>query len=638
MLRADRKPAARIFLGCLLLLIVVMPFDEGGNGYIVQAFTHSSLLFCAVIWSVQTLRQGNAFFRVDPLDWMLTAALIWLAVNTCFSVYRYAAFLELVKICSYAGVFYLCRQLFPFRALRQLLLATLFTSSVLQMLIAWGWMLTERRPALQADFINPNNFACFMVCGVNIGLSILIFADPQRSRRHTQVFKIVIAILLCCLIGTIINGGSRGAILAFLGSGFFIFILKKRRLALCFLLLCCVGFFLPLPAGSIFERLQKKSDQFAYERIGIWKSSVAMARDNYLRGVGPGQFEYVSPAYNFPVERAIARYGKNINSAHNDLLQILDELGLPGLGLALGELGLVIVYALRRFRRKPYSWTEVAAPAVLLGGLLQGTFSCLLASPAIALVMTLACVLILESKPLRAPIALKFAVPKLCCLLTLLMAVYVLLYAIVYPLLGHRHYLDYLHLKEEHELLRAIPHLQAAIDTVPIHPLYFYELGRIYMEAFKKAPDSELFRGALDALDKAVRYNRRYYKFYETRAILYKELFKTLSPNRATAEKALREYELALQYNPFNPFLLFSRAMIYADIARFDAALEQLYQALAIEPNFVGGRQMIAKLLTRLGRETEAERFRQEAAELHQQYAARAAESHYTFSLLRSLE
>ncbi|MCP5047976.1 MAG: hypothetical protein GY940_12440, partial [bacterium] len=81
------------------------------------------------------------------------------------------------------------------------------------------------------------------------------------------------------------------------------------------------------------------------------------------------------------------------------------------------------------------------------------------------------------------------------------------------------------------------------------------------MDLFKKAPKLDVFEKARDALDAAVQYHSRNYKYYETRGILYKELFNSLSPQTATAEKALREYELALQYNPFSPFLLFSKAM-----------------------------------------------------------------------------
>jgi tetratricopeptide (TPR) repeat protein len=100
----------------------------------------------------------------------------------------------------------------------------------------------------------------------------------------------------------------------------------------------------------------------------------------------------------------------------------------------------------------------------------------------------------------------------------------------------------------------------------------------------------------------------------------------------------LQEYDLALQYHPFSPFLLFSKAMIHADLDQFDQALDLLYQAVKLEPNFIGGHQMLGKMLTHLGRETEAEIAIQQAEELRRKYAAREPESQYVYSLLRPLE
>ena len=635
---SERTPAARIFLGCLLLLIVIIPFDEGGNGYAAQAYTQILLLICGLLWGMQTLRRKELRLCVDPLDWFVAAGLFWLIVNSFLSPYRYAALLELIKICSYLAVFYLCRQLLPLHRLRQSLLFTIFSSSILQMTLAWIWFLTERRSFLQADFVNPNNFACFLVFGVNIGFSFLLFAAPQHSRRYSHALKIVVGVLVCCLSWTIIQGGSRGAALAFLGSGFFVFSLKKQRLALIFLLICCIAIFLPISGKSTFERLQKRSDQFSYERFGIWSSSLRMALDFPIKGVGLAQFQYVATAYNFPVEHGVARYGKNINSAHNDILQIFAELGLLGLIPALGSLGLMCSYAIRCFRRTPRSWTSVATFAVLLGFLIQSSFSYLLSSPALAFILTFMGILILNTKPSPPPKILAFPASKLWGLLVCVVAAYILLYAIIYPLLAHRQYLHYERAMEEKDILRALPHLQSALEWVPIHPLYHYALGSLYLDVFKKAPQQDLFDKAEDALDTAIRYNPRNYKYYETRAILYKELFDTLSPQPATAEKALREYDLAIQHNPFSPFLLFSKAIIHADIDQFDMALELLRQAVAVEPNFVGGHQMIGKILAHLGRETEAESAFQEAAEIQRRHAARATESHYTYTLLRALK
>jgi putative inorganic carbon (HCO3(-)) transporter len=78
-------------------------------------------------------------------------------------------------------------------------------------------------------------------------------------------------------------------------------------------------------------------------RLHYWSIAVAEFRFSPVLGVGPGGYETYFPAFGPPYD-----FVRGIQTTHNTFLNILAELGLPGLLLFLGFLGLV--------------WRELHAP------------------------------------------------------------------------------------------------------------------------------------------------------------------------------------------------------------------------------------------------------------------------------------
>jgi putative inorganic carbon (HCO3(-)) transporter len=68
------------------------------------------------------------------------------------------------------------------------------------------------------------------------------------------------------------------------------------------------------------------NDPTTSERVLMWRSGVAMARDHWLVGVGPGQVKRVYPTYAAPEVT-----NKHRGHLHNSPLQVLVERGLIGL-------------------------------------------------------------------------------------------------------------------------------------------------------------------------------------------------------------------------------------------------------------------------------------------------------------------
>jgi O-antigen ligase len=635
------KPVETIVFIGLLVIILLIPFDEGGNGYILQGLTQVLLLLCSTICAIQAIQRGTLVLVFSWCDLFVLGFLGWSLVSLAFSEYAYIGILEVIKMLSYVALFYLCRVLFPLENRQTVFLLIIVVSSMVQAMVAGYFYVTHHTPVLQASFVNPNNFASFVLFGIHIALGFVLFFDNHDHALNVrQVFfqKIVMSLVLGGLVIVLLAVRSRGAVISLVGTGLFLMTLRKKILGMLFLVLCVGVIFFPAPGGSLFHRLQKRDDPFAYERIGIWKRSIKMALDHPLVGVGPGMFKYYGALYNFPVEHQIARYGKNLNSAHNDLLQITSEVGGIGLLLFLGGIGWIGYYSQRYLRKHPPTWQIVAALAGILGVLIQGVFSNLLASPAIVVVIAILGVILLDGFKEYRQKTFTFAVSWRWYLALLVVFMYILVPVIGYPLLGHVHYLKFWELRQKQDIPKAVAHLKQAISYVPIHALYHRTLGNLYLTAFRNLPDLDAFYEGYAALSEAIRYNPRDTEAYISLAELHREMFYQKLRTKPTAQNALQAYRHVLRYNPFDPFSLFSMATLHADIEEFDQAIVMLRQAVEIEPNFVGGYQMLGDLLTHLQRHQEAQEAFRQVQHILTQYNADDQSSAYVKSLLRSIK
>jgi len=631
----------------------MIPFDEGGNGYILQLISQVLLLLCATLWGIQVIRRGKVVLIFDRIDLFVLGFVAWVALSLYFSEYKYATILELIKILSYAALFYLCRILFPLKEKRTVLLAIILGSTMLQFLVSLYSFFIGGTPILQAGFVNPNNLACFFVIGITIALSFILFYRPEKevateTRRHRDNKKISsFSLYLCasvailCLVIAVLALKSRGATISLLGTGLFLTALRKKRLGLVFLVIVCLLAFFPIPQGSLIQRLRKLDDPFAYQRVGIWKSSLKMVSDHPVSGVGLGMYKYYGAAYNFPVEHRIARYGKQLDAAHNDILQIGAEIGLIGLILFLGGMLRIGYYGLIQIRKLPVPWQIAASSAGILGVIIQGLFSNLLSSPAIAMITVLLGVILIDATGKYRQRTFTFSVNSRQLwqryIALFLLFIYILVPVIGYPFLGHVHYLKYQELRKARAIPKAVEHLQTALKFVPIHAYYHSTLGELYLTAFRNQPNLDAFYEGYKEFTQAIRYNPRESDFYVSLAELHREMYRQKLPTKPTAQNALREYQRAVQYKPFDPFIRFSQATLYADTGEFEQAIASLRKAVEIEPNFVGGYQMLGKMLTHLQREQEAKEAFEQADKILAQYKAEEYDSNYIKSLLRSI-
>jgi len=102
-------------------------------------------------------------------------------------------------------------------------------------------------------------------------------------------------------------------------------------------------------------------DPTSSERVLMWRSGVAMARDHLVTGVGPGQVKRVYPSYAAPEV-----FNKYRGHVHNTPLQILVERGIIGFVAWLSIFAAFFLHAARAARRLP---EDAGGHALVTGGI-----------------------------------------------------------------------------------------------------------------------------------------------------------------------------------------------------------------------------------------------------------------------------
>ena len=179
----------RFIQGSVLLLVFILPFNEGGNGYILQATTQIILLTCAVIWALRAIRTRQLHIRYTGIDFFVLAGLAWIGVSLVFSEYRYATILEGIKVLSYAALWFISRTISSSPATRTRVLCAIVGSGCVQCCMALYKTIVNNTPDWPSGFVNPNEFACLLVIGLNIALSFLLF----RTHALTDIMILPLA-------------------------------------------------------------------------------------------------------------------------------------------------------------------------------------------------------------------------------------------------------------------------------------------------------------------------------------------------------------------------------------------------------------------------------------------------------------
>ena len=177
---------------------------------------------------------------------------------------------------------------------------------------------------------NPNMMGQYLILMIPLGGAGLLSAKDNKSR----IFYFAACAIMCvCMILTFSRGAWLG--LLFAGALFFL-VINPRLILLAPVALVVLWFVLPDTVINRFTSIGNLTDNSTSYRVYIWMGTLAMLKDYWLCGVGPGEgaFNTVYPAYSYN--------GITAPHAHNLLLQIVCDAGIVEL---LIFLVLLVVYA-----------------------------------------------------------------------------------------------------------------------------------------------------------------------------------------------------------------------------------------------------------------------------------------------------
>ena len=607
----------------LLPLFLLLPWGDGAMAS-ANLLAVQVLLLLAVVLHLSGLRWGKRSGETVPLTLIgvaLAGVAVVGAVRVTHQVDPYGGWLQLINYLFF-GFFYLlhasaCRR-DPSWAARGM------TWLLGGILLAAGhglWELILQHPGrVSGPFRDPNHLASLVTAGAAVVLARLVFGRKGEWRRRVWWL-----LPLVPLVWVLLLTGSRGGVLAFLAV--LAAAVLARRLILILVPLAAAAGLLMIPNPFLsYLKSMLSGDPYALERIGIWRAALEMIAANPL-GVGLGNYGLFSAVHNFPVEHAVARFGRMPRQAHNVLLHLVAEGGwLMAVPLILLLAALLAVLFRYRRRRAAAGGDPVIAGALLglLGLAVQAMVSKNLGNNALCFTMLffLAAlgnlspkITVRITRPLRLPLAVRTA-------LAWAVAAAVFWFAVWVPYHGDRLSRDANKRLAAGDAAGAAALLQGAIAAVPIQSYYHARLAALHGEQFRRTGDLEAFASAVRGYAKAVRLNSRQPSFREERAGLHLHLART-GPKPLSGEaraKARRGYRKALQLNPHRftvRWILAGMSVKEGDPA---SAVRQLERAVADEPNFIRGRLMLADLLERLGRTGEADRQRREAVQRRQRH------------------
>jgi putative inorganic carbon (HCO3(-)) transporter len=224
-----------------------------------------------------------------------------------------------------------------------------------------------------SDGVNPNVMAGAIVLLLPVAFAQLFKSSPARS----VFFALVVLILFAGLM----LAGSRSALFAAVSTGFVLLIIQlPRKFAGVLVVLAGLAAVLVVASSRLFETqigaavngLLTSNDALSgsLSRMEIWSRAIYIIQDFPFTGIGMGLF---APVTDLLYPMIITRPG--IEHAHNLILQIAVDLGLPGLVAWLALYFVVMACLLTQMRRKSFmdkSWVVGlfgAQVALILGGI-----------------------------------------------------------------------------------------------------------------------------------------------------------------------------------------------------------------------------------------------------------------------------
>jgi hypothetical protein len=364
------------------------------------AFTQICLSLLALTYLVEAALTKHFYFPYTPLNRPLFGYLAATLIATIFSPYilRSIKGMEGLPVITVFYLFYFYIKDVPRlkKIILLLLLSVTLSASygVIQHYLEVD-MFRLNRPIsflkhidddLTAPVRVPGFFSSYMTFSGQLAMAIpiicaLLLGIKNRYKKMLLAISIILALL--ALLWTYTRSAWVGTICALT---FFGYVWGRRRHSLFFLLPVILLVFLlsVILLGVIIfqpEVIDRSLSIFSakdnIERLYTWESTLFMIKDYPLTGIGKGNYSRLVPGYR---EGYNFEFSSRAN-AHNNILQITVEGGIPSLFFFLWLWGVIFKELYRTYQQIPETHTTLKALSMgFLGSIIaffiQGFFEC----------------------------------------------------------------------------------------------------------------------------------------------------------------------------------------------------------------------------------------------------------------------
>jgi O-antigen ligase len=341
-------------------------------------------LVLAAAWlaRVFTSRRERDFFTEYPtLSWIMVAFLVWASLSLLWATQTSAGTTAISRY--FLDILLLPIAFTAVRTRRDLVIVLAAIAMGAFVAAAYGFVKPPSSELIEARATgtigDPNELAAALIIGIALAAGLML------SRGRPLAARLGAAVVIPVCTAGVFMSLSRGgliALLALLLAGPFLAGRWRPVMAGLLVLVVASGFLYFTQIASLPARERVTNAGEGSGRTDLWTVGLRMVRAHPLNGVGVGNFPIVSPDYVLQpglIKRSELIFSAAPKVTHNTYLEILAEMGFPGLLLFLGIVATSLLCAWRAARlwaRRGAVGMEALARSALLGliGLLVADF------------------------------------------------------------------------------------------------------------------------------------------------------------------------------------------------------------------------------------------------------------------------
>jgi O-antigen ligase len=335
-----------VVIGGLILLAVFLSRPAAATALLASSFyfdgylvgenagliTPSKLIGVVAISSFVIDRVRNPRpLLITSHVWALVAMSAWMLLSITVAYDTTQALVVAGRYAMFFVLFFLVLQIASDRPQVDRLIDVVVISSCVAALLGLVAYLTGAVDRASGPLENPNDFGFVLASSVPLALYQLYRESPRR--------RMVGGIATMVLFGAILTTFSRAALLGLVVAS--LWALVTGRLGLRWVAVALAGLLLaggiayqvqPELVRTTLDHKQRVADRNVESRVVFWRVALEQFATSPLIGVGPGNYQVRYSEFEYPL-------GDAVKTTHNAYLDILAELGAPGLVFFLSFIG-----------------------------------------------------------------------------------------------------------------------------------------------------------------------------------------------------------------------------------------------------------------------------------------------------------